>query len=134
MSQKNIALLIIALFAIGVFFYYVIRPAIWAYRLKGVIQQRKNLILEETNHKELLTACRNIMENHTDYLEYDDPNWPLVIKQLKPSYVRVVENELHIEMGGGHFSFGVTMCEDEVAWPYYEHMKLLDDLWYYEEE
>lgn len=134
--MKNITL-IITLVAVSILSVFIFKGGLWIYQSKRYIQQRKNLVLEETDHKELLVACQNILENHTYYYEFDDPNWPPVIKKLEPSYVRTDNNEpnqLHIEMGGGFFSFGIVVCEDKPDWYIFELQKLSDGLWYYEEE
>ena len=133
--NKKTTIIIIVFIVVGAFFsYFVIGPAIWGFRLHGAIQQRKNLILEETNHKELLSACQNILENHADYFETDDPNWPSVIKKLEPNYVRVIENELDIVMGGGWFYWGIIVCDEDPKIPNVTQRKLLDGMWFYEEK
>ncbi len=136
-------IIIIILVVISTSLYFGTKMGFWVYHCKKHIQQRKNLILKETDHKELLIACQIILENTTTDTLLQESNWPLIIKNLKPTYVHVESESLDIEMGGGFFSFGiiaykegmeVSLEENNENAESYQYEQLIEGLWYYEEK
>ena len=77
---KQTIIIIIAII-ISLCLYFGTKMGLWVYHCNKHIQQRKNLIFNEIDHEELLSACRVILENPRNYTYLRDPNWPLIIKK-----------------------------------------------------
>lgn len=130
---------IVALVIGAILLYFPIKLGLWTYHTKKHLQQRKNLIFEETDHEGLLNACRNILRNPPTGSLLQESDYPLSVKNLKPSYVYIGSESLDIEMGGGFISFGVIAFKEgaEIHTENNEscgYKKLIEGLWYYEEK
>lgn len=139
MDKKTIlTIIMVAIAAIGITLYFVSKAGLYVYHTKKNLQERKDIILIQVDHQQLLNACRTLLENPTTETYLKESDWPPLIKQLDPSYVASYgENDrLYIEMGGGFYSFGVIACKDgvEIETPAgYKYQQLIAGLWYYEE-
>ena len=138
MNKKTInvtSYIIVSLVVIGIVFYClnVVASRAWRYPTE-LIQEFKNLILHETNHQELISESQDFLENHTEYYEFSDPNWPAVIKKLKPSCVYTSQNHLYIERGGSYISYGVVIGKEKPDMPHFKQRKISEGLWYYQEK
>lgn len=126
------------------FLYFIVKLSLWTYHTRKILQEHKNIILIETDHKELLNECRAILQNPTTDTFIKETDWPLIIKKLRPSFV-VTNNEreyIDIAIGGGFYMFGVIAYKDGVEvsldeenenFDSYQYKQLIEGLWYYEE-
>ncbi|MHC4086506.1 MAG: hypothetical protein ACYSU5_15060 [Planctomycetota bacterium] len=108
--------------------------------LKRDTRQRQVLLLYETDHKALLEACRTVLkearEGKWEYRQYPiryipDPNTdklPEPILRLNPTYIRIGQDYMMIEMYGGLAHYGVLAFSESEG---HGDKKLLDGLWYY---
>ena len=107
--------------------------------------QRQVLLLYETDHKALLEACRTVLkearEGKWEYRQYairsiPDPNidkLPEPILRLNPTYIKIGQGSMMIEMYGGLDHFGVAAFSEESGYEGHGNKKLLDGLWYYDD-
>jgi hypothetical protein len=111
--------------------------------------RRMSGIKKGTDHKELLAACKGMMQSRTSFrtrmdsldgqsdIALDDPAVPEIIRLLKPSYVLVSEDVATVEMGGGGGHFGVVAfaqgndTTNRIPGWGQKKQKLIDGLWYY---
>ena len=116
---------------------------------KAEATQQMRLLLYETDHKELLEACRQVMQKAVqgkwELREYrvrtkTDPladKLPTAILRLNPTYVFIDKDLIHIEMLGGMRHFGVIAYAENYKkmneLQEYGDKKLIDGLWYYDD-
>jgi hypothetical protein len=118
--------------------------------LAGCNAKRRHL-LSEVDHQALLKACREVLALELQVGRYkigQSPRHPAVsrfpkaILDLAPSYVRIEQTNgssyLALEMHGGFDHFGVYAYPEDFKEPHasfrYGDRKLIDGLWYYDEE
>lgn len=86
-------------------------------------------LLYKTDHAALLEACRTLIANRHTYatdkswsgpeekikafIDPLDPKVPPPIKAIKPSYMRVTDSEVDIELHGGFDHYGVIALSKE---------------------
>ena len=111
------------------------------------IDRRTSSLLYKTDHKALLDACREVMDNRSKYAKDPDvhggdseddsypnpidPNLPPIIRQLGASYIVAEDAHVRIELGGGFHHYGVNAYLEGAEGQ--GDKKLLDGLWYYDD-
>ena len=128
--------------------YTLLMFVVLIYRLhleKREIPQRQVLLLYETDHKALLEACRTVIkearEGKWEYRQYvirlnPDPNidkLPEPILRLNPTYIKIWQCSMMIEMFGGLDHFGVAAFSEDCEFDGHGDKELLNGLWYYDD-
>lgn len=128
------------------------QPQVVAFILGGLwyAEHARVRLLCETDHQELLEACRELSRRAAkgelkpgDYHVLIEPSpeastFPQPILDLKPSYVYIYEDGgVRLEMLGGLGHFGVQAYPKEFNEPYanfrYGDRELIPGLWYYDD-
>lgn len=97
-------------------------------------RQERDRLLNHTDHRELLKACRELMRQHPDVSIGDpdhDPRVPEIIRRLGVSYITINPERVHIELHGGFDHYGVDAFAEGADRE--RGLKLIDGLWYYSE-
>ncbi len=136
-------------------------PIVWTARIVTFVvrlgrmrEQQRQKLLYETDHEELLRACRLVLketgEGKWEYQSYnirsnrhpDANQFPEVLLELNPSYVSIgyVGDDsdprimIFVEMMGGLTHVGVAVYPEDYNGPL--HMggrQLIEGLWFYED-
>ncbi|OHB74506.1 MAG: hypothetical protein A2Z25_14375 [Planctomycetes bacterium RBG_16_55_9] len=114
-------------------------------------QQKKVILLSETDHQALLKACRKLSREIDQgslvapgrYMVRHKPDpevkqFPQVILDLEPMFVETcTDGRIRVGMMGGIHHFGVTAYPENYKAPSsdfkYGDKKIIDGLWYYED-
>ena len=113
------------------------------------IDAKRATLLTETDHSALLVACRHAIGAFRDerrppgneYLQLsgDDPRLPAELRRLHANYIMIAPDSIHVELGGGHFHYGLDAVADG-ATDLEDYLDSLPDrrllvrgLWYYED-
>jgi hypothetical protein len=74
------------------------------------IDEHQRVLLYQTDHAQLLAACRSAMQTlPVGLYEGEDIRLPQAIRAIKPHYVRNNKTEIYLEMGGGFFHYEFTV-------------------------
>ncbi len=79
----------------------------------------RHRLKHNTDHEALAKACQAVVSNWEYYKdrEWDDPEFPLPIRQVRPNYISVSDDGIRMEMHGGHDHYG------------FQFRQQLDDTW-----
>jgi hypothetical protein len=105
--------------------------------------RRFNTLMHRTDYQALLAACRTLIDEgyrgkyvvHWINPHPDVKKFPKEILALKPTYVVVGDQRVHIELWGGMSHYGVNAYAEDFNEPdpeyYYGDKELIDGLWFY---
>jgi len=111
------------------------------------IKRKKVKLLFESNHEELLLACRKMLleaeDGKRDYGElwFGDEEGkklfeclPEPLKNIEPVYIVISHESIMVALWGGMYHMGlIVFSEDFPAWGDKCHKELIEGLWYYDD-
>ena len=137
------AFLIVIVVSIWIFLFY---RVFLNRRPNDIADQKRILLLYKTNHADLLSACKKLMQNKIDGLldenlwekdefqirinnPFDDVTIPKEILALDPAFIMIFnDNRVLIELVANYFSVSVQAFPEPIKNG--GDKKLLDELWY----
>src|SRR5262245_21034049 len=135
LSQVTFVLLAIALSAVLTISALFLAWSGLFYLMESQFTSRKKL-LYETDHKAVLAACRDLMARHKRGEEFQpmffpsDPGFPDSLRPLRPSYLSVRDDVVHMEMHGANDHYGFyAYAEGSEKEGNDGGVKLIDGLW-----
>ena len=90
-----------------------------------IMPEQERLLLH-TDHRAVADACALVLKDVKRYegRSWDDPSFPAVLRDIRPSHLIIYDREVRIEMHGGFDHYGFHFRQGSPAtW----------DLWYYTE-
>src|SRR5262249_39717965 len=108
------------------------------YFFMGSQRTNPNKLLYEANHQAVLEACQDLMARHKRGEEFppmffpSDPGFPDSLRPLRPSYLSVRDDVVHMEMHGANDHYGFyAYAEGSEKEGKDGGVKLIDGLWWY---